>query len=256
VLFVTANGCSPADSSQSDEEQEPHFVLGNNRFNELDYNGAVEAFAESLEVNPHSAQAHYRLAQIFDSKEPDPAAAIYHYQEYLRLSPDANNRDVIQQRINSCKQQLATDVLQLPSSPAMQNQLNSLVDQNHKLQAQVDQLNGVIKQWNAYYVSEQAAARNNPTPVTVQNNAGSSATSQLPDDISTQITPLPAPPKKSTPVAPPRPRPPIRTHIVAAGETLAGIARKAGVSLTALQSVNPGLNPRKLRPGMKVNLPP
>src|ERR1700744_857025 len=82
-------GCAPSDQSQADEEKEPHFVLGNNRFNAMDYPGAIDAFQQSLEVNPRSAQAHYRLAQLYDTKVPDPAAAIYHYQEYLRLDTDA-----------------------------------------------------------------------------------------------------------------------------------------------------------------------
>ncbi len=75
---------------------------------------------------PHSAAAHFQLACLFDKKESDPAAAIYHYQEYLRLDPRADNADIIRQRIYSCKQQLAADVLPLPSAPAAQKQLEDL----------------------------------------------------------------------------------------------------------------------------------
>ena len=66
LIFLAAlslgllSGCSPSDQSQEDEEKEPHFVLGNNRFNTMDYPGAIEAFEQSLEVNPHSAAAHYQ----------------------------------------------------------------------------------------------------------------------------------------------------------------------------------------------------
>jgi LysM repeat protein len=48
----------------------------------------------------------------------------------------------------------------------------------------------------------------------------------------------------------------LQTHTVARGDTLASIARKAGVSLPALQAANPGLNPRHLRTGETINLPP
>ena len=264
VVLAMANGCSPGDSSQIDEEKEPHFVLGNSRCNEMDWNGAVEAFEESLEVNPRSAEAHYRLAQLFDTKVPDPAAAIYHYQEYLKREPDAKNRDVINERIDSCKQQLATDVLQLPSAPAVQKQLDSLVDQNRQLQAEVDKLNAQLKDWNAYYASEQAALK-------AGGNAGNYANAQqpattmasaTPDDISSQPTqPEPQPtanvvksskPLKSTPGRGQK----SHTHIVASGETIASIARKHGVSLGALEEVNPGINPKKLHVGQVINLPP
>src|SRR6185437_11881310 len=90
LTLISVNGCLPSDSSQVDDEKEPHYVLGKNRVNSLDYPGAIEAFSEALEVNPHSAAAHFQLACLFDtSPQSDPAAAIYHYQEYLRLNPNA-----------------------------------------------------------------------------------------------------------------------------------------------------------------------
>jgi LysM repeat protein len=102
-----------------------------------------------------------------------------------------------------------------------------------------------VKQWSDYYAS-QPAARAHPPP----------ATSLVPDDMTTATTTTltttarPTPPKP----APPKISPP-RTHTVAAGETLAAIARKHGVSLGALQAANPGVNPKKLRVGQVLNLP-
>jgi LysM repeat protein len=55
----------------------------------------------------------------------------------------------------------------------------------------------------------------------------------------------PAPPKTAKP----------RTHTIAAGETMAAIARKSGVSLTSLQAANPGVTPKKLHVGQVLNLP-
>lgn len=247
VIFIAVAGCSPPEPGQLAEEKEPHFVLGNNRFNAMDYAGAIEAFQQSLEVNPHSAQAHYRLAQLFDTKEPqDPAAAVFHYQEFLRLNPGADNPDIIRQRINTCKQQLAADVLQMPSAPITLRQLEELTETNRQLQAQVDRLNETVRKWNAYYASQQAAAKSNPptSPDHLSSN-------QSPDDMTTPTTPPTKPaPAKPKPVVKPR------THIVAARETLASIARQHGVSITALQAANPGVTPKKLRVGQSLNLPP
>src|ERR1017187_8698055 len=106
AALVAVNGCLPSDSSPLDEEKEPHFVLGKSRVNAMDYAGALEAFGEALEANPRSAAAHFQLACLFDQKQADPAAAIYHYREFLRLDPQADNAEVIRQRISSCKQQL------------------------------------------------------------------------------------------------------------------------------------------------------
>jgi LysM repeat protein len=234
-LVLGLTGCDSSGQGATDDEKEPHFVLGQNRVNAMDFQGAVEAFEESLEVNPHSAAAHFQLAMLYDEKESNPAAAIYHYQQYLRYDPKASNAEVVQQRIYTCKQQLAADVLPLPSSPAAQQQLQQLADKNRQLQDEVDK-------WRAYYASQMAAAKNNQ-PSASGNAApvlAAAAASPAPT-IASPATLKPSPP---------------RTHVVAAGETLAAIARKSRVRLDSLLAANPGLNPRKMRVGQIINLPP
>src|SRR5476651_1849371 len=149
-------GCEPAGQSSLDDKKEPHYILGENRVNAMDYQGAVEAFGQSLEVNPHSAAAHFELACLFDEKISDPAAAIYHYQQYLKLDPKAENAEVVAARIATCKQQLAADVMSMPSAPAAQRQLEGLVETNRQLLEQIE----LLKKWNAYY-AEQLAAKSN-----------------------------------------------------------------------------------------------
>ncbi len=247
AALISLNGCLPSDSSPLDEEKEPHYVLGKSCVNAMDYDGAVKAFSESLEANPRSAAAHFQLACLFDQKESDPAAAIYHYQEYLRLDPKAGNAEVIKQRVYSCKQQLAADVLPLPSAPAAQKQLEDLADKNRQLQDENDK-------WRAYYAAQQAAPKNPPP----NNPAPVSLGSPTPDDISAApANPVAAAPATSaTPVHTSVARPArSRTHTVAAGETLAAIARKSGVSLAALEAANPGVTPKKLHVGQQLNLP-
>jgi tetratricopeptide (TPR) repeat protein len=247
-LILLLGGCSLPGDGQPDDEKEPHFVLGISRVNALDFTGAMEAFKEALEVSPRSAAAHYQLAMLYENKLSDPAAAIYHYQEYLDLSPKAGNRDVIRQHIYACKQKLVMDIMQLPSAPAAQQQIEKLAEQNRKQQDELDK-------WHAYYAAELAARSN---PATAASQPGTSPT---PDDISPAPETLPgnrpalptaAPAMTHSPVAP---MPRLRTHTVAAGETLATIARRAGVSLPALESANPGLNPRHLHAGQTVYLP-
>jgi LysM repeat protein len=230
-LGVAPGGCEPSGQSAADDVKEPHFVLGQNRVNAMDYSGAVQAFEESLEANPHSAAAHFQLAMLYDEKENNPAAAIYHYQQYLRFDPKAPNADIVNQHINTCKQQLAADVLQLPSSPAAQLQLQQLADKNRQLQDEVDK-------WRAYYASQLPAKTDLPT---------------APVRLAPQTASTVSPPPTVASANPQAIKP--RTHIVAAGETPAAIARKYGVNLNALLAANPGLNPKKLRVGQPVNLP-
>ena len=245
-LGAAVSGCNPVDSGAMDEEKEPHYVLGKSRVNAMDYPGAIEAFNQALEVNPRSGTAHFQLACLFDTKESDAAAAIFHYQEFLRLNPKADNAEVIRQRIYSCKQQLAADVLPLPSAPAAQKQLEDLAEKNHHLQEEVEK-------WRAYYAAQAAAPKLTPSNASTP----AAATSLTPEDVSTPAAPQAAakPAPAAKPAAPKVAPAPARTHIVAAGETLAAIARKHAVSLAALQSANPGVNPKKMRVGQTLNLP-
>jgi tetratricopeptide (TPR) repeat protein len=249
LLGVALAGCAPG-QGQSDDEKEPHFVLGQSKVNAMDYQGAVGAFEESLEANPRSATAHFELGWLYEEKVPDPAAAIYHYERYLKLNPNAGNAALIKQHIDTCKQQLAADVLGLPSSSAAQQQLEKLAEQNRALQQQVDQLQDTVKQWNLYYASEQAA-RSNVSPQNVV--AAPRAASALPDDIT-----MPTPAAADAARPKPAPSKPVRsrTYTVAKGETAAAISRKFGVKLSALGAANPGVNLSHIRPGQVLNLPP
>jgi LysM repeat protein len=253
-LGVTLGGCSMSGESQQDDEKEPHYVLGKSRVNAADYTGAAEAFAESLEVSPRSAAAHYQLAWLNENKLADPAAAIYHYQEYLKLNPKAGNRDVINQRVSACKQALATDVMQLPITPAAQRQLEQLSETNRVMREELDK-------WHAYYAAQTSghpspAANPEPGPAAVAGVQPVNQPSQPAAPAGTppsarSPTPATSAPARSAPTFPPR----LQTHTIAAGETLATIARKAGVSVAALEAANPGINPRRLRRGQILNLP-
>ena len=238
-LGVALGGCGPS-GQNADDEKEPHFVLGQSRFHTMDYQGAIEAFEESLEANPHSAAAHYQLAMLFDEKMPDPAAAIYHYQQYLKLCPNAGNTEVIRQRIESCKQQLAADVMPLPSTPAAQKQITQLIEQNQQLQDEVNK-------WHAYYANQLAAKNQSltaPPPV-------NPLSPQPAQNVSTPS----GSPGEDRPAHATATRTTLHTHTVAAGETAVRIARRYGVTLDALLAANPGLEPRRMRVGQVLNIP-
>ncbi len=231
-LGMLLAGCEPPSQGTADDEKEPHYVLGQTRVSAMDYQGAIEAFEASLEANPHSAAAHFQLAWLYSEKEKDPAAAIYHYEQYLRFNPKASNAEVVTGRISACKLQLAQGMLGMPSSPAALQQLQQLADKNRQLQEEVDK-------WRAYYASQHTAEQTN-LPVN-----SISPTSQT--TVASTSTPV------VTAAVPPVSKP--RTHKVAAGETPAAIARKYDVSLNALLGANPGLNPKKMRVGQTLNLP-
>jgi len=67
-------------------------------------------------------------------------------------------------------------------------------------------------------------------------------------------TPAPAaPPARPSSTAPEKSA--ARTHLVSPGETFLALARRYGVSYSALLAANPGLDPDRIRPGQTLRLP-
>jgi LysM repeat protein len=240
---VALSGCLPTPQSPSEEEREPHFVAGKRHVSQLDYRGAIECFEKALEVNPQSSSAHFELGCLYEQKESDPAAAIYHYEHYLRLRPQVENADLVRQQITACKQELARTVSLGPINEKQQHELDKLVEENRQLADQNKRLLEDLEKWKAY-----TARLPSPTnPVT------------LPPVSQPNATPLPN--LVRTPAAQNTSRLMLastagaRTHTVKAGETPTMIARKYGVKLEALLAANPRLDPRRLQVGQTLNIP-
>jgi LysM repeat protein len=232
-------GCFPTGQRDQDEEKEPHFLAGRSRVNQMDYKGAIESFSKALEVNPRSARAHFELGWLYEEKDPDPAAAIYHYEQYLKLRPDAENAGTVRQRILGAKQELAKTVLPMPSTPGIQRELEQLAEQNRQLREE-------LEAWRKQYGSRGSNI--------VAGSAPTTAATRPPQNPGTP-TATPRNDSQQTSVPPARANAP-RTHKVQAGESPSSIARKYGVKLEALMAANPGLNPKRLQVGQTLNVPP
>lgn len=231
-------GCGPMGSSAMDEEKEPQFLIGRSRVNTMDFSGAIEAFEEALMMNPRSGAAHFELGWLYAEKAADPAAAIFHYQKFLKLRPAANNAETIQQHIFRLKQELAKAALPIPPSSEMQRQLEQLIQEKRDLQAEVDRLRQAAAQavvTNRASAPLAYAGRPHPAPGahTIRPAAPPSArTTRVPSRVSAA-----------------------RSHRVQPGDTPAAIARRYNVGLEALLGANPALNPRRMQVGQSVAIP-
>jgi len=256
LLCAAVNGCMPGGQGQLDEEKEPHFIEGKRALTTMDYKGAVDEFEKAVEANPRNASAHLELGLLYERQdlEPDPAAAIYHYQQYLKLRPNSDKTEAVQARIMNCKQDLAKAVLPLPSSPSVQHDLEQLILTNKQLRAEVDQ-------WRAWYAAQQTNRPPQPANPVIQP-------AQATQSVKMVETHLPqAERSNSLPIAQGNPRGPqhsptyspnnnVRTtYVVQPRDTLASISRKFNVKLPSLVAANPGIDPKKIHPGQAVNIP-
>ena len=249
AVALVVPGCGPASLSQSDEQKEPHFLAGKSRVSTMDYEGAIECFEQSLQVNPQSGSAHLELGCLYDQKETDPAAAIYHYNRYLKLCPNAGNADLIKEHILTCKQELARTVSLGPVTEKVQHEFEQLTQDNKRLTDENKNLHDELDKWTAYARSLQALTNRS------YSIAPSSRPAQLADPIGAAYS------GSSSSNSPGVNRlaavalPAGHTHTVKPGETPTLIARKYGIKLDLLMAANPGLNPKRLRVGQALSIP-
>lgn len=257
-LVLWLSGCFNAGQRAADEEKEPNYLAGVSRLNSMDFKGAIQMFEKALTANPDSAAAHLQLAFLYEEKENNYAAAIYHFQKHLALRPKSNLEETIKQRVFSCTLELARTVPFTMVSGQVQNDLRRLRDSNQSLLQQVEQLKAELNAQAADFSNRLALASQVQAPTPQRQAPPATVTpsyqdrrSSIPDRSPTQAS-FHAVPRSTTPT--PSTSSP-RVHIVKPGETLATISRRYNIKLSSLQSANPRVDPRKLRAGQVLHLP-
>ncbi len=251
------SGCYPTAQGPMDEEKNPYFIEGKARVAARDYKGAIEAFEKAAEENPRSGLAHFELGVLYEQHseqtENDYVTAMYHYQQAMKLRPNAYPYDNARLRMASCKQELVKAESLAPVYQAMQRELERLKEENAQLRKQ-------LEAWLAQPGARPPGPGTPTLPPARQNYSGlptsfppASAWSTLPPRAdATNRTPA------LTPGTTQRPAPAstaMRTHTVKAGETLASIARQYRVRLESLMAANQNVDPKRLKPGQTLNIP-
>lgn len=240
LLCLVLTGCQPGSQQTGDEQKEPYFMAAKKRLQERDIQGAIDSFEKALDVNPRSASAHIELGILYEQHQNDWPAGLYHYSRALQLRPDYPSADVIKQHIEYCKRELAKSVVQLPSVEALQRKVDTLSAENAELKK-------YLQIWQAYYRTNSVPQ---PTysPPRAQSPAPS-VTNQVPRELTSPPSARPSPAQSRSPA-------PARAHTVVSGETIEKIARRYGVSVNTVLSANPTVDPRRIRPGQSLVIPP
>jgi LysM repeat protein len=234
LLAALLTGCLGSGQSPLEEENEPHFLTAKSRASAMDYKGAVEEYEKAVEVNPHSGSAHFELGLLYEQRVSDPAAAIYHYNQYLQLRPTASNVDRVKERIVGCKQELARTVSLGPPTQALQRELEQMVAENKQLREEVQKLNAAL--------AARLSAPSNPPEAVVPPRPNPQTIVQNPPVPVAHTNAQPTPSRSVT-------------YTVRAGDTPAAVAKRYGVRVDALLAANPRLDPRRLRVGQTLTIP-
>ncbi len=238
ALAGVGAGCPFGAARERREEDHPLMRRAQALKQAKDLDGAVAAYERVLAERPGLSMAHLQLGLIFD-QEPrnDYARAIYHYERYLELRPDADKRERVEGLLRNARLSLVAAFRENTVEPL--RRLGELQRENEALRKQVDDL---VRQNDDY--ARRAAAR----PV-------------LPGDTPPRPTPAPSGAAAvRAPVPAPAP-PPARTYTVQPGDTLSTIAGRMYNNRNAWQKIldaNRTLlrSERDVRVGQVLTIPP
>lgn len=260
LLLLGTAGCIPTRDGTQDEQREPHFLRGQELRKQLDHRGAAEAFERALEANSRSASAHFELGLLFEQPLNDPATAIYHFERFLKLRPSSDRAEIVRQRVNNCKMELAKLFLIAPNAPSVQKEMDKLKTEVERLGLENNQLRRHMEVLNSQTAPRGTATSPGPAPIAPpQSVAAAKPTPTPPGSARPSTTPITftmtesalktakAPATASVPAS--------KTHSVKKGDIPETIAKQYGVKLEALLAANPGLDPKRMKIGQMVAIP-
>ncbi len=240
ILLLCIAGCDSGPESALDEQKDANFLSGRNRVSTQDYKGAVEEFSKALRTNPNSASAHFELGLLNETQLTNYAAAIYHYEEHLRLRPASGYAEQAKGRIRACKTDLVKNEFLAPVNQGMQRDLERLTAENLLLKRQIEalqlQLSARVTVPAGNSPSTQYAA---PGPDSSAPTASNNAARSINTETRTTRTVSTQP----------------KTHVVKTGDTVTSVAAKYDIKLNVFLAANPKVDPRRLKVGQTLNIP-
>ncbi|MBN1270382.1 MAG: LysM peptidoglycan-binding domain-containing protein [Kiritimatiellae bacterium] len=232
LLVALAAGCSKGTSRlERREEQDPLVRRARALRQAGDIEGALDVYHKALERRPGLGRAHLEAGLLYDEAKQDYVRAIYHYEAYLALRPDADKAEMVKELIRSARISYAASLPDRPSEAIAQ--IAELKQDNEKLRLELREARAAMEQ-AAKKAGRERAPAGQPAPA--PGPASRSPAPQVrpaPRVTATSDAPPPPllPPAPQTPggleTPPPAPASPaVETYRVQRGDSLSSIAAK------------------------------
>ncbi len=177
VTVLALTGCGKDSQSMEErEERSPLVKSGQAYMEEGKWDEAVTALKKALEKDPLMARPHLDLALIYQQYKINYIHAIYHYDRYIELRPDAEKAKFIEEQKLKVAQALANTLINnSPEVKKVVQERNQLVQQNADLKKQ---LSGALKGEKTVVkttapVSQKTATQTIPKTATPKTNTES-----------------------------------------------------------------------------------
>lgn len=93
----------PNDENFKEELAKAHYNMGNIFFQRGEYQRAVVEFYQAVDLSPYDPDTHFNLAFVSGEYLKDQDTALKHYQWYLYLRPEADDIDLVREKMAAAK---------------------------------------------------------------------------------------------------------------------------------------------------------
>ena len=218
LILIFAAGCKRADA-----EKHPLMKRAEECREEGDFQAAANGYKRLLEKYPDNPLLHLKLATLCDESLERPDGAIFHYEEYLALTPaDAPDRQEIIAYRDAAKKRLIASIS--PENP----ELDALKKENQALRNRIEELKKYL------FAMQQRRPSNQPPPERISAPAPAKVSAEETSGDDFDI------------------------YIVKAGDTPGRIARQyygAASKYYLIMQANDLTGSRSLRIGQKLKIP-
>lgn len=98
-ILKLAETLSEEQKRLKDDEGEIHYNMGNVFFHKGMYQRALDEYRMAVKLMPEHPNAHFNLAYVSSEFVLDQKTALHHYKQYLRLNPEADDADLVKEKI-------------------------------------------------------------------------------------------------------------------------------------------------------------
>ena len=155
-LLLSAGCNKDATWWDGQERNQPLMQRAADRADQGDVESAVRLYLQAIDNNPGAARAHLDLALLYHDQVKDYVKAVYHYERYLELRPDAEKHEMIANRVRLAKQSFAGSLLQGESASAVR--IAELEKENTDLRQQMEILEREVHRLRARRPARSPAA--------------------------------------------------------------------------------------------------
>lgn len=216
-----------------------------------EWDAAVALYERALRHRPDMAAGHRRIAPIFDEQKKDPVAALYHYNRYLELAPNAPDREAVAEAVEHCQQYIAAGTG--GDTSALRWRIDSQAETIQQLTSDLAAVRETLRLTQAQLDSALAA-----NAAAAHQTASGAAATPGPR--------LPVMGRQQTATTPPKPVAKAKSagatetpgvYVVQSGDTLSRLATRFHTTTETLYAMNRHqmTSPNALRIGMKLVIP-